>query len=63
MSLSYADSLHLESSEAKKNPSKENREKISEKTDEKNEEEDIGFNIPFQANGSILNIGMNESSD
>lgn len=41
MSLSYADSLHLESSEAKKNPSKENREKISEKTDEKNEEEDI----------------------
>ena len=29
----------------------------------KNEEEDIGFNIPFQANGSILNIGMNESSD
>ena len=41
MSLSYADSLHLESSKAKKNPSKENREKISEKTDEKNEEEDI----------------------
>ena len=41
MSLSYADSLHLESSEANKNPSKENREKISEKTDEKIEEEDI----------------------
>ena len=41
MSLSYADSLHLESIEANKVPSKENREKISENTDKKNEEEDI----------------------
>ena len=46
MSLSYADSLHLESSEANKNPSKENREKISEKTDKKIEEEgDMTFQV------------------
>ena len=41
MSLSYADSLHLESIETNQNPSKENKDKISERTDDKNEEEDI----------------------
>ena len=37
MTLSYADSLHLESIESRKVPSKENREK----TDEEKEDDDL----------------------
>ena len=55
MSLSYADSLHLESIETNKNPSGENREKISGKTYEKNEEEDIASgDMTFQDLNALI---------
>ena len=55
MSLSYANSLHLESIETNKNPSKGNREKISEKTDENNEEEDIASgDMTFQDLNALI---------
>ena len=55
MSLSYADSLHLESIETNQNPSEENREKISKKTDQKNEEEDLASgDMTFQDLNALI---------
>lgn len=53
MSLSYADSLQLESIEAKQVSSKGNREKVSGKTDGKNEEE-LSEEMTFQGLNELI---------